>query len=376
MMMTDVDIHGHCDDRFDEVRTAFKKNFRESGEIGAACAVAIDGEFVVDLWGGLAEANTNRPWQKDTIVPVSSSTKVPVALCALMLVDRGLVDLDAPVARYWPEFAHAGKDRIPVRYLFSHASGVAGWDTSIDLTTSWEELVEKLAAQAPWWEPGTASGYHAITFGFLLGEIIQRVTGEPFLDFFHREMRDHAGADVYIQPPESEYGRIAEIVEHAPREIASDPNSIAARVYQPARDFAFSTGAIIKENFPSGAGITNARGLAQIGQAFVRGEHNGHHFLRRDTIEQVYEEQTYDIDLATLVPVRYGLGVGLASNEYPFPFPHVMHWGGAGGSTIMMEPDRRASWAYTPNYFIQGFGGDRRGARLVRATVSCVERLG
>lgn len=177
-MTNTIGIHGYCDRRFSAVQEAFSRNFESGEEIGASFAATIDGEFVVDIWGGYADAAQTRPWERDTIVNVFSTTKAMTALCALMLVDRGLLDLDSPVARYWPEFARAGKEKLPVRYLLSHQSGLAGFDELIprEALFDWNRIVNLLAAQKPWWEPGKQSGYHSLTFGYLVGEVARRIT--------------------------------------------------------------------------------------------------------------------------------------------------------------------------------------------------------
>ncbi|MHA2367169.1 MAG: serine hydrolase domain-containing protein, partial [Candidatus Hodarchaeales archaeon] len=157
-------IHGFCEEKFEPVKEAFSKNFEEELEVGASFAATINGKFVIDLWAGYADAEKTRPWEANTIVNVYSTTKIMTALCTLMLVDRGLIDLDAPVSKYWPEFAQAGKEKIPVKYLLSHSSGLAGWEKIMKMETlyDWSKCVELLAEQKPMWEPGTKSGYHAI----------------------------------------------------------------------------------------------------------------------------------------------------------------------------------------------------------------------
>ena len=179
-MTEEIEIHGLCEDKFRAVKTAFAKNFKVDGDIGASFAATINGKFVVDIWGGFADKERSRPWEKDTIVNVYSTTKVMTIISALMLVDQGLLDLDAPVAKYWPEFAQNGKENLPVRNIFSHTSGLAGWEEKItpEVLFDWDKAVSLLAAQKPWWEPGTKSGYHAITHGYLLGELVRRITNK------------------------------------------------------------------------------------------------------------------------------------------------------------------------------------------------------
>ncbi len=187
-------IHGTCDPRFTGVREAFAANFAGGLDVGASVAVSLAGELVVDLWGGFADGDRTRPWERDTIINVFSTTKTMMALTALVLADRGLLDLDAPVARYWPEFAANGKGDVRVRHLLSHTSGVSGWEermTTADLY-DWEKATRLLAAQAPWWEPGTASGYHALNQGFLVGEVVRRITGTTLGTFFAGRDRDAA----------------------------------------------------------------------------------------------------------------------------------------------------------------------------------------
>ncbi|WDT90987.1 beta-lactamase family protein [Streptomyces sp. SCSIO-PteL053] len=206
-------IHGHCDDRFARVRDAFEENFTERGELGAAVTVLVDGEPVVDLWGGWADAARTRPWERDTLVNVWSTGKGPTALCAHVLADRGLLELDAPVARYWPEFAANGKGSVLVRHLLSHRSGVAGPDSPLTLEElyDWDTACARLAATAPWWEPGTRSGYHAISYGFLVGEVVRRITGLRPGAFLRQEITGPLGIDFTFGLQESETHRLAEL---------------------------------------------------------------------------------------------------------------------------------------------------------------------
>ncbi len=194
-MKTDVtlketEIHGHCDQRFSVVKEVFANNFRNGGDVGASFAATIDGKFVIDIWAGYADAGRTRPWKRDTLACLYSTTKTMTALCALILVDRGQLDLEAPVARYWPEFAQAGKKDIPVKYLLSRQSGLAGIDEQIPVEAlfDWEHIVDLLAAQKPWWAPGTQCGYHAITQGYLVGEVIRRITHRTVGTFFREEI--------------------------------------------------------------------------------------------------------------------------------------------------------------------------------------------
>ena len=237
-MATSVEVQGHCDARFAAVRDAFANNFREGREVGASFAATVDGEFVVDIWAGHADAARTRPWERDTIVNVYSTTKVMPAIAALILVDRGSIDLDAPVAKYWPEFAQAGKEKLPVRYLFSHMSGLAGFETPITLETlyDWDECTSLLAAQAPWWEPGTQCGYQAMTHGYLLGELVRRVTGRSLGTFFREEVAQPLGADFHIGLDASLDARVGELIPPPEEGWAEEPEpgSIGAKLGNPA----------------------------------------------------------------------------------------------------------------------------------------------
>src|SRR5882757_2002396 len=221
--MDDV-VHGRCDERFDALRRALADNIASGEEVGACVAIDIDGEVVVDMWGGFKDAARTSAWTEDTIVNVWSSTKTVTSLAALMLFDRGLVELTAPVATYWPEFAANGKQDIEFRHVLSHTSGVSGWD--LPFTTEdmydWDKATAALAAQAPWWKPGTASGYHAHNQGHLIGEIMRRVTGRSLKDFVREEIAGPLGADFQIGARREDYDRIAEIIPPPPLELPLD----------------------------------------------------------------------------------------------------------------------------------------------------------
>ena len=217
-------VHGHADAQFDNVADALADELSTGAEVGAAIAIDIDGELVVDIWGGHADAAKTVPWAEDTIINVWSSTKTVTCLAALMLADRGVLDLDAPVATYWPEFAANGKQDVKVRHLLSHTSGVAGWQepmTTDDLF-DWEKATSLLAAQAPWWEPGTASGYQALNFGFLIGELVRRTVGKSLKDFVRDDIARPLDADFQFGARPDDYGRIAELIPPPPFDIPFD----------------------------------------------------------------------------------------------------------------------------------------------------------
>src|SRR3954449_12267118 len=207
-------LGGSCNARFEPLHELFAAELKSGEDLGASLAVNIDGEMVVDLWGGWADEARTVPWAEDTIACVFSTTKAMAALAALVLVDRGELDLDANVAAYWPQFAARGKAGIKVRHLLSHASGVSGWDqpVTIDDVYDWDRSTAMLASQAPWWEPGTGSGYHALNYGHLIGEVIRRITGQRPGEFFAAHIAGPLGADFHIGLPTSEFHRVADVV--------------------------------------------------------------------------------------------------------------------------------------------------------------------
>jgi CubicO group peptidase (beta-lactamase class C family) len=364
---SEAEVHGHCDDRFSGVKEAFARNFASGLEVGASFAATLDGEFVVDLWAGYADAAQTRPWERDTIVNVYSTTKAMTAICTLMLVDRAELDLDAPVARYWPEFAQAGKGELPVRYLLSHTSGLAGFTEPIpvEVLYDWDRSVGLLAAQKPLWEPGKQSGYHSLTFGHLLGEVLRRITGQSLGRFFRDEVAVPLGADFHIGLPEEHEPRVGELVPPLQAEqerlVLSSP--LAEVVDNPPM-----TGDIAGQRawraaeIPAANGHGNARSVARVASALAcGGEVDGVRLLTRPTLERAIEEQCYGPDLVLGVPIRWGLGFGLTSKEMPIgPNPRTFFWGGWGGSAIVMDLDARLSFSYVMNKMSATTLGDAR----------------
>jgi CubicO group peptidase (beta-lactamase class C family) len=364
-----VEIQGHCEPRFAAVREGFAQNFKTGLEVGASFAATLDGEFVVDIWAGYADAAKTRPWQRDTIVNVYSTTKAMAALCTLMLVDRGQLDLDAPVATYWPEFAQGGKEKLPVRYLLSHTAGLAGFTEPVSTKDlyDWDHIVGLLAAQEPWWEPGTQSGYHAITFGFLLGEIVRRITRKTPGTFFRDEVAAPLQADFHIGLPVEHEPRVGELIPPpGPRrgESDGDAGSILARVNNnpPLRAEESRDRAWRAAEMPAVNGQGNARSVARVAAALAcGGELDGVKLLTLPTIEKVIEEQYYGPDLVIDMPIRWGLGFGLPSKEMRIgPNPRAFYWGGWGGSVIVVDLDARVSFSYVMNKMSANTMGDRR----------------
>jgi CubicO group peptidase (beta-lactamase class C family) len=379
MMNDSIEVHGYCDSRFSGVKDAFANNFKDDLEVGASFAATLGGEFVVDIWAGYADAARTRPWERDTIVNVYSTTKVMAALCMLMLVDRGQLDIDAPVAQYWPEFAQAGKENIPVRYLLTHQSGMAGIVEPITIEEfyDWDRVVGLLAAQEPLWEPGKHSGYHAFTFGHLLGEVLRRITGKTMGTFFREEVAGPLGADFHIGFGEELDSRVADLVppEKAEESVLDSQSKLAkamANTSFPAEhtwERAWRAAEI-----PAANGHGNARSVARVAALLAGGgELDGVRLLGMDTVEKSIEEQYYGKDLVLGQPIRWGLGWGLSSKEMPVgPNPRTFYWGGRGGSAVVMDLDANLSFAYVMNGMSGNILGDNRAAGPAMALFSTI----
>jgi len=378
-MKNSVKINGFCDEQFERVKNAFVRNFKSDLEVGASFAATINGKFVIDMWAGHADAAKTSPWEQDTIVNVYSTTKVMTVLCTLMLVDRGLLDLDAPVAKYWPEFAQAGKEKLPVRYLFSHTAGLPGFDEKIPVEAlyDWDRIINLLAAQKPWWKPGTKSGYHAITHGYLLGELIRRITGKTVGTFFREEVANPLNADFHIGLPEELDSHVGELIppempdlEKVAEQFNFDVTMAIKTLSNPPLTAELSrTRAWRGAEIPAANGHGNARSVARIISALAcGGEVDNVRLLSLETIEKSIEEQSYGPDLVLILPIRFGLGWGLTSKEMPIgPNPRTFYWGGWGGSLAVVDLDAKLSISYVMNKMNSNLTGDIRTVRLVRA---------
>jgi CubicO group peptidase (beta-lactamase class C family) len=371
-----AEVSGSCDPRFEQVRQAFESNFDQGLDVGASVAVFLDGEPVVDLWGGHVDVERTRPWREDTIINVWSTAKTMTAICALMLADRGEIDLHAPVARYWPEFAAAGKASIEVRHLMSHTAGLSGWQEPLRVEDlyDWEKATGLLAAQEPWWEPGTMSGYHAVTQGYLVGEVIRRVTGRTVGRFFAEEVAGPLGADFFIGTPASADERVALVIppDGLPTESDFEPDSIAVRTLSnPRLDGSESqTVPWRRAEIPAAGGHGNARSVAAVHSVIAcGGEARGVRLMSPEGCEVIFEEQSNGPDAVLGVPIRFGMGFGLSGEMMPVG-PRTYFWGGWGGSLIVVDLDTRMAVSYVMNRMESGLVGDLRGASIVLAAAA------
>jgi CubicO group peptidase (beta-lactamase class C family) len=396
------EIAGFCDPRFEHVAQEFERNFRERGEVGASVCVKIRGETVVDLWGGSADPASGTPWVEDTLTHVWSCTKGATALCAHMLASRGLLDLDAPVVRYWPEFGQAGKDTIPVRMLLNHQAGLAAISEPLPerALCNWDLIVRALEKQEPFWKPGSMHGYHGFTFGWLVGEVVSRVSGKSLGTFFREEVAEPLGLDFWIGLPEELENRVAPIIPADPPDpsgpispmmmvIATDPTSMQSLVMfntggfmLPGPDgvFGFNTRAAHVAEFGSVGAITNARGLAGMYAPLANGGSlNGVNLVSRDTLARMGAvSSASSLDMTILLPTRFSLGYVKSIDNRRVPsatredsmiiseeaFGHP----GFGGSLGFADPLANMSFGYAMNRMGPGAGLNDRGQSLVDAT--------
>jgi CubicO group peptidase (beta-lactamase class C family) len=360
--VTDVpEICGTCDARFGAVRTALVRNFREHGEVGAAVAITLEGRPVVDLWAGWADRARTRPWRQDTLVNVFSVGKAMAALSLLILVERGSVDLDAPVARYWPEFAARGKAEVTVRMVLSHRAGVPAIRRPLPPLAmyEWDLMTSALAAEEPWWEPGRRHGYHVNTFGFLVGELLRRVRGESLGAFFRREVAGPLAADFHFGTGPEHDARIADyLFEDAPPESADADDErqlLLHRVYFNPPGVSgvgtVNTRAWRAAEMPSTNGHATARAVARIyGALACGGAVDGTRIVAAETLAGAVAEASAGPDAVLGRPSRFGLGFQLTQPERPLgTSPRSFGHFGAGGSLGFADPDRRLAFAYTMN---------------------------
>lgn len=377
-----AELFGTCDPRFESLQDLLSGSLDAGTDVGASIAVTIDGESVVDIWGGFTDPTKTTPWAADTITNVWSTTKTMTSLAALVLVDRGALDVYAPVARYWPEFAANGKQDIEVRHLMSHTSGLASWDHSITAEDIFdlERSTAALAAQEPWWEPGTASGYHALNQGHLVGEVIRRITGRTLGQFFADEIAGPLDADFHIGLDPEHDDRVSLVIPLT--EPAIDPSDFAP---DDPRHKYFSGPALDasaphdprwrRAEIGAANGHGNARSVAKI-QAVVAngGTVDGVQLLSPDTIDLIFDEQARGNDLILELPYRFGIGYGLADSELrpDLPDGRICFWGGWGGSSIVVDCDRRMTVAYMMNNMLSSEAGDDRAEAINRATYAAL----
>ena len=384
-----AEIGGHVEPGFEGVRDAFARNFDEFGEVGAGFALYVDGHQVVDLWGG-TRTDTGGSYGEDTLQVVFSSTKGATAACAHLLAQRGVLDLDAPVATYWPEFGQAGKEHVPVRWLLSHQVGLPTIDATLtrDEALAWEPVIRALEVQAPLWDPGDAHGYHAFTYGYLVGELVRRVDGRTLGTFFHDEFAEPLGLEFWIGLPEQFEPRVAPMISM--NADALDDFDLAALLGGDALivramtlNGAFAEDLALLANrrefhateLPAANGITNARSLARLYAGLIGGVEGGpsEPILTRDQVDIARTLQTSGYDRVMSFPgidVESTMALGFASASPYAPMGGVGAFGhyGAGGSVGFADPEHRLAGGYVMNKMGLGAPLDPRSGFLVRAS--------
>jgi CubicO group peptidase (beta-lactamase class C family) len=405
-----VEINGVTAEGFEGVRDAFAANFElepdmlgqmlghDVCEVGAGVSVWHRGEKVVDLWGGEADRRVHRPYTEDTLQLVFSTTKGVTAIAANLLVQRGELDLDAKVADYWPEFAQAGKADIPVRWLLSHRAGLPWVDGAMTLEQAldWDYVIDALERQAPVWEPGTQHGYHATTFGWLVGEVIRRVTGLSIGSFVQRELSIPLGLDLWIGLPADQHDRVAplEVIE-----FPDDPNMasmvdqfigpdtmLGKALFAPGNAWgdekfgSFNLPEVWSAEIPAANCITNARSLAKLYASCVSEVPGTDGLPLRlftdDTASRAVEHQTSGVDQVLMgMDLQYGLGFNLPNEMMKLGGHRSFGHYGAGGSVAFADPDHDLGFGYVMNKMTLGLSGDPRTANLIDATYEALAEL-
>ena len=382
--MSDTPIHGRTDPRFDGVRDAFATNFAEHGELGAAVAVYLHGEPVVDLWGGWYSAEREREWDRNTLVNVFSTTKGLAAFCAHRLAEEDRLDFDAPVAEYWPEFAAAGKQDIPVRWLMSHRAGMAAVRRPIVMEDlfNWDTMCEALAEQEPWWTPGEQHGYHALTYGWLVGEVVRRIDGRSIGRYWWDEFAAPLGLDAHIGTGPEFDGRISTLLDAPVDPDAPDlidlfggPDSVGAAAFSnppiggPDEENITASRGWRGAEIPAANGHATARALARVyGGAANGGELDGIHVINPETLDNALIEQSFGADACLQIETRFGLGWMLTSDFMPLgPNPRAFGHPGAGGSLGYADLDAGIGFGYTMNQMQSNLSGDPRVNGLIDA---------
>ena len=367
-----TEVHGTCDPRFDAVRERFAANIAEGTEVGASVAVTLHGEPVVDLWAGDAVAG-ERAWEADTIVNCWSVTKTMAAIATLVLVDRGQLDLDAPVADVWPEFAAEGKGAVTTAHVLGHTAGLPGYSRPIGVPELYDHdaCAADLAAQAPWWEPDTQAAYHAVTQGTLLGEIVRRVAGRTIGDVFRTEVAEPLGADFHIGLPASDEPRVGTMVP-PPNPLGAlegaDPARAEHRMFasHPIDGTEQNTRAWRAAEIPAAGGTGNARAVARVHSAIANGGTvDGVRVLGPETVDRIFVEQWEGPVIGLGLPMRLGTGFGIVGPSTPLSTSEkACFWGGWGGAICVIDLDLQLSVAYIMNKMAGGLVGDLRGAVL------------
>ncbi|KKN26231.1 hypothetical protein LCGC14_0876760 [marine sediment metagenome] len=364
-MPNSIEIKGFCNPQFKAVQDVFAENFELFDEVGASLAVTLNGKFVMDIWGGYTDATKTRLWEENTIVCVFSITKIMTSICILILVERGLIDLNHPVSKYWPEFGQNGKEKILIKHVLGHTAGIPSWDELFprEEFLNWEKMIKLLVKQKPWWEPGTMGGYHAFTFGFILGEVVKRVTGKTLSTFFKENVAQTLDADFTIGIPIEYQKRVADLIPpDIPFNDLLEKGSIIYKILgipsgwtlggDGTKEFVkfCNTRAFRKFDLPATNGFGNARSVARIASAIACGGNiDDVHLLSQKTLNEALKEQFNGKGYLFVEGIRYGTGFGLPSDILPIKNPNTLFWTGWGGCSCIMDMDAKLCISYMMN---------------------------
>ena len=382
-----METQGRFDEKFKSIVDCYENQFELGLDIGSSLAITYEGEMVVDIWAGNRDRAKSLPWEENTIVNVFSSTKNATSLAAYVLADRGQLDFFAPVAEYWPEFAQKGKENILVSHIMSHSSGLPGWDVPV----AGEDLYDpdKVAAlfetQEPWWEPGTALGYHAISVGNLMGEIIKRISGKTVGNFFRDEIAKPLDIDFHIGLEDKHHSRVAEIhqaVEANPEDLFElEEGSVMQKVMTNGIITApdANTTEWRRAEIPAAGGHGNGRSIAE-SMALIanKGTYKEKRIFSEDLIRHALEEQIRGNDLVLVEPLRWGIGFGLPIDNVSwmgYLEEGACFWAGWGGSMSIADTNKKVSFGYTPCLMEEGAIGAERSQNLVRALSNLISEL-
>lgn len=387
---TTIEIHGTVEPGFEGVRAAFERNFAEHGEVGAAFCLYVDGVKVVDVWGGRADVTTGRPYREDTLQLVYSTTKGVVAVAANLLAQRGLLDVDAPVTEYWPEFAAGGKAAIPVKWLLSHRAGLYTVDAPLSFpdVLAWDPVVEALAAQTPLWEPGTKHGYHGLTFGFLVGEVVRRITGKSIGTFVREEIARPLGIELWIGLPRSEHPRVAPVItDDASKSLNAQfmgPDTDVGKMFTmsgalgPLDDISSESENdpdYLAAEIPAINGVTNARSIARMYSSLIN-EVDGVRMLSDATVKRATHAEVRGPDAVLFgIENSFGLGFQLDPAFAPHGRPSAFGHFGMGGSLGFADPESGIALGYAMNRLDESLAGDPRALTLIEQSYNAVARL-
>ncbi|SPO04725.1 probable beta-lactamase [Cephalotrichum gorgonifer] len=378
-----AEVKGTNDPAFQAIRDLFSSRLEQGDELGASLCINIDGKDVVDIWGGYADIEKTQPWNEDTLVTVWSCTKVVAAIAAAILIDRGLLDPEEKVAKYWPEFGTNGKEDVTVANILSHSSGVPAWEQPITLDVIYdtEEATKRLAQQAPWWTPGESSGYQMFNHGHLIGELVRRTTGKSLKQFIAEEIATPLGADFRLGLEEHDWPRAATLVPPPPfpREML-DPESLLLKTMAgaPVKAEDAATPGFRAADIGAGNGFGNARSLCRIGSVVsLEGVVDGKKYLSPRTIDNMLQERVSGEDVVIRLFLRFGLGVGLSTPQTVswLPEGRACFWGGWGGSILLMDLDRRMTIGYAMNKMGMGTLGTPNTEAYVKEIYATLERL-